>query len=141
MKAGLPPFVLDVNTSRPLMIEQHLTQHQLQVILCHIVICACYFVVAIVGDVEGRPVAMARLVGGVDVPASLQQSHILLRPQNARYVESVVRQPVASEDVRPLFAYRLQLRRRLTGGAQQEFCARRRIRGLSQRECSDCVRR
>ena len=112
MKAGLSPFVLHVNTPCALVVEQHLSEHQLQVILRHVVVGARNFVVAIVGDVEGCTIAMARLVGGVNVPASLQQSHILLRPKHARYVEPIVRQPVAREDVRPLFAYRLQLRRR-----------------------------
>ena len=112
VKARLSPFVLHVNTPCALVVEEHLSEHQFQVILVHIIIGARDLVVAIVSDVESGAVAVARLVGGVDIPASLQQLHILLRPQNARYVESVVRQSVASEDVRPLFAYRLQLRRR-----------------------------
>ena len=112
MKACLSPFVLHVNTPRALVVEEHLPEHQFQVILVHIIVGARNLVVAIVGDVESGAVAVAGLVGGVDIPASLQQSYILLRPQYARYVESIVRQPVASEDVRPLFAYRLQLRRR-----------------------------
>ena len=112
MKACLSPFVLHVNTPCALVVEEHLPEHQFQVILVHIIVGARNLVVAIVSDVESRAVAVTGLIGGVDIPASLQQSHILLRPQNARYVESVVRQPVASEDVCPLFAYRLQLRRR-----------------------------
>ena len=112
MKACLSPFVLHINTPCALVVEEHLPEHQFQVILVHIIVGARNLVVAIVGDVESGAVAVAGLIGGVDIPASLQQLHILLRPQNARYVESVVRQPVASEDVRPLFAYRLQLRRR-----------------------------
>ena len=112
MKACLSPFVLHINTPCALVVEEHLPEHQFQVILVHIIVGARNLVIAIVGDVESGAVAVAGLIGGVDIPASLQQSHILLRPQNARYVESVVWQSVASEDVRPLFAYRFQLRRR-----------------------------
>ena len=112
MKARLTPLVLNKDFACALVVEEHLPEHQFQVILVHEIIGARNLVVAIVGDVESRAVAVAGLVGGVDISASLQQSHILLRPQNARYIESVVRQPVASEDVCPLFAYRLQLRRR-----------------------------
>ena len=112
MKARLTPLVLNKDFACALVVEQHLPEYQFQVILVHEIIGARNLVVAIVSDVESRAVAVAGLVGGVDIPASLQQSPILLRPQNARYIESVVRQPVASEDVRPFFAYRLQLRRR-----------------------------
>ena len=112
MKARLTPLVLNKDFACALVVEEHLPEHQFQVILGHIVVGARNLVVAIVGDVESRAVAVAGLVGGVDIPASLQQSHILLRPQNARYVEPIMRQSVAGENVRPLIAYRLQLRRR-----------------------------
>ena len=112
MKARLTPLVLNKDFACALVVEEHLPEHQFQVILVHEIIGARNLFVAIVSDVESRAVAVAGLVGGVDISASLQQSYILLRPQYARYVESIVRQPVASEDVRPLFAYRLQLRRR-----------------------------
>ena len=112
MKARLSPFVLHVNTPCALVVEEHLPEHQFQVILVHIIVGARNLVVAIVSDVESRAVAVAGLVGGVDIPASLQQSYILLRPQYARYIEPIMRQSVAGEDVRPLIAYRLQLRRR-----------------------------
>ena len=112
MKARLTPLVLNKDFACALVVEQHLPEYQFQVILVHEIIGARNLVVAIVSDVESRAVAVAGLVGGVDILASLQQSYILLRPQYARYIEPIMRQPVASEDVRPLFTYRLQLRRR-----------------------------
>ena len=112
MKARLTPLVLNKDFTCALVVEQHLPEHQFQVILVHEIIGARNLFVAIVSDVESRAVAVAGLVGGVDIPASLQQSYILLRPQYARYIEPIMRQSVAGEDVRPLIAYRLQLRRR-----------------------------
>ena len=59
MKARLTPLVLNKDFACALVVEQHLTEYQLQVILVHEIIGARNLVVAIVSDVESRAVAVA----------------------------------------------------------------------------------
>ena len=102
METRLLPFVLDVDLPCPLMIEQHLPQDELEVILVHVRMRTRNLIITHVREIERGAVAMTRLRGGVDVSAPLQVFHILLRPQDRSHIETVMRQAVTAQYIRPL---------------------------------------
>ena len=102
METRLLPFVLDVDLPCPLMIEQHLPQDELEVILVHVRMRTRNLIITHVREIERGTVAMTRLRGGVDVSAPLQVLHILLRPQDRGHIEAVMRQVIARQNIRPL---------------------------------------
>ena len=94
VEAGLLGFVFDEDLSCALMIEQHLAQHEFQIILMHLIARLRHLVVSHVRQVERRAVAMAGLRDGIDVSAALQVFDIFLRAQHRRHVETIMRQVV-----------------------------------------------
>lgn len=108
MEAGLLGFVLDVNLRCPLVVEQHLSEYEFQIILMHIVARTRNLVVAEVCQIERRAVAVATLRNGVDVSAALQLAYILLCAQNRCHTKPVMRQVVAPQYIRPFVAYCVQ---------------------------------
>lgn len=91
MKAGLLCFIFDVYLPRPLMVEQHLAQHQFEVIFMHIIARACYFLITHIREVKSGTVTMTALRGGIDIPAVLQVFDVLLGAQYRGDVEAVMR--------------------------------------------------
>ena len=71
MKAGLFRLIFDVYLPRPLMIEQHLAQHQFEVIFMHIIARACYFLITHIREIKSGTVTMTALRSGIDIPAAL----------------------------------------------------------------------
>ena len=107
METRLLPFVLDVDLPGPLMIEQHLPQDELEVILVHVRMRTRNLIITHVREIERGAVAMTRLRGGVDVSAPLQVLHILLRLQDRGHIEAVMRQVIARQNIRPLGSDRI----------------------------------
>jgi len=91
METTLLPFVFHVYLPCALMVEQHLSQDEFEIILVHVRMRVRYLIITHVREVEGRAVAMTRLRGRVDITASLQVLHIFLRTQHGGYIEAVVR--------------------------------------------------
>ena len=71
MKAGLFRLIFDVYLPRPLMVEQHLAQHQFEVIFMHIIARACYFLITHIREIKSGTVTMTALRSGIDIPAAL----------------------------------------------------------------------
>ena len=90
VKAGLFRFVFDVNLPCPLMIQQHLSQDEFQIILVHVVARARNLIISHVREVEGCAVTMATLCDGIDVSAFLKVFDIFLRPQHRGDVKPIV---------------------------------------------------
>ena len=108
MEARLFGFVLDVYLTGTLVVEQHLPEYEFEIILVHVVAGTCHLVEVEIRQVECGAVAMAALRHGVDVPATLQLTNVLLRTQDRRHAKAVVRQVVAAEYIRPLLTYGIQ---------------------------------
>ena len=79
MKASLLDFILDIGTLSAADIAEHLREHPLQRVVAHLLL---YGVIAVVADVEGGAIEVARVVGGIAIMA-LQSGHIVLGAQNA----------------------------------------------------------
>ena len=101
MEATLLPFVFHVDLTRPLMVEQHLSEHQFEVVLVHVIARARYLIIMHIGEVEGRAEAVAGLGDGVDVSASLERTDVFLCAEDRGDAEPIVRQAVALQDIRP----------------------------------------
>ena len=108
VEAALLRFVLDVYLPCPLVVEQHLPEHQFEVVFVHVVACARHLVIPHVREVKRRAVAVTGLRDRIDVAAALQVLDVLLRAEHGGDVEPVMRQAVALQYIRPLFAYRVQ---------------------------------
>ncbi len=78
VKAGLFGFVFDENFPCSLVIQQHLSQDEFQIILVHVIARARYLIISHVREIEGGAVAMTALRDGIDVSAALQVFDILL---------------------------------------------------------------
>ena len=59
VKAGLFGFVFDVNLPCPLMIQQHLSQDEFQIILVHVIARARNLIISHIREVKGGAVTMA----------------------------------------------------------------------------------
>ena len=90
VKAGLFGFVFDVNLPCPLMIQQHLSQDEFQIILVHVIARARNLIISHVREVKRRAIAMTTLRDGIDVSAALQVFDIFLRPQHRGDVKPIV---------------------------------------------------
>ena len=90
VKAGLFGFVFDVNLPCPLMIQQHLSQDEFQIILVHVIARARNLIISHVREVESCAVTMATLRDGIDVSVALQVFDIFLRPQHRGDVKPIV---------------------------------------------------
>ena len=90
MEAGLFRFVLHVDLSCPLMVQQHLSQDQFEVVLVHVIARARNLIITHVREVEGRAVTMTALRDGVDVSAALQVLNIFLRAQHGGDIKTIM---------------------------------------------------
>ena len=81
MKTSLKPFVLYIAQPLCLQVEQHLCQHFLQVVIIARRGVALQRHEAVVGDVDGRSVAMTRVRHRVHVTL-LQPFYIMTRTQH-----------------------------------------------------------
>ena len=109
MKTRLFPLVFDVDLPGTLMVQQHLSENEFEVVLVHVHARVRYLIISHVREVEGRAVAMAGLGDGIDIAASLKLPYVFLRAEHGSDIEAVVRQAVSGEDVRPFVTYRIQL--------------------------------
>lgn len=94
MEARLFPLVLDVNLAGSLMVEQHLSQNEFQIIFVHVIVCARYLIVTHIREIKSGAVTMAGLCDGVDIATFLQELDIFLRTQYRRDVKLIMRQTV-----------------------------------------------
>ena len=108
MEAGLFPFIFDIDFAGSLVVEEHLSEHEFEVIFVHIIARLCYLVVAHVSEIEGGTVAMTRVRDGVDVSAALQVLYVLFGTQYGGDIEAIMREVIAFEDVGPLVTDRVQ---------------------------------
>lgn len=109
MEAGLFPFVLDVDAPGALVVKENLSEDEFEVILVHVQVRSGHFVIAHIGEIEGRAVAVTALGDGVDIAASLQVLDVLLRAQDRGDIEAVMGQTVTAQDIRPLCSDGIQL--------------------------------
>ena len=109
MEARLLPFVLDVYLSGSLVVEQHLSENQFEIILVHVIARARNLIISHVREIEGRAVTMTTLRDGVNVSAPLQVLDIFLRTQYGGDIETVMGQAVALQYIRPFGADGIQL--------------------------------
>ena len=84
------PFVFDVDFAGTLVVEEDLTQDQFEIVLVHVHARGRYFIISHVREVKGGAVTMTGLCGGVDVPATLEETDVLLGSQNGCDIETVV---------------------------------------------------
>lgn len=108
MEARLFPLVLDVNLAGSLMVEQHLSQNEFQIILVHIIACARNLIETHIREIKSGAVTVTGLRDGVDVSAALQVLDILLRTEYGSDVKTVMRQTVPRQYICPLGADRVQ---------------------------------
>ena len=109
VEAGLLVFVLDVDTSCALFVEEDLTKNQFQIILVHVLARARYLIKTEVCQVEGGAIVVARVGSGIDVTTALQLLDIILGAEHAGDIELIMRQTIALQDIRELGTNALQL--------------------------------
>ncbi len=86
-----------------------MSQDQFEIILVHVHMRARYLIITHVREIEGRAVTMAGLGDGVDVSAALQVFDIFLRAEDGGDVETIVRQVVSTQYIRPFGPDSIQL--------------------------------
>ena len=79
METCLSPLILDIDFASTLVVEKHLSQHQFDIILMHILARARYLIISVIRQVESRSITMAGIGCGIDIAALLQVFHIILR--------------------------------------------------------------
>ena len=102
MEARLFPFIFNIYLTGALVVEQHLSEHQFEVIFVHIIARAGYLIIAHVREVKGRAVTMTALGDGIDIAAALQVLDVFLRTQHGCDIKAVMRQVIAAQYIRPL---------------------------------------
>ena len=102
MEAGLFPFIFDIYLACALMVEEHLPEHQFEVIFVHIIARARHLIIAHVRKVEGCAVAMTALRDGIDIAAALEEPDVFLRTQHGCHIKTVMGQVIAAQYIRPL---------------------------------------
>ena len=102
MEARLFPFVFNIYFVGTLMVEEHLPEDEFEVIFVHVIARARYLIISHIREIEGRAVTMTALRDGIDIAAALEEPDVFLRTQHTRYIESVMRQVIATEYIRPL---------------------------------------
>ena len=78
METCLFPLILDIDFASTLVIQKHLSQHQFDIILMHILARARYLIITVVRQVECSAIAMAGIGRSIDIATLLQVFHIIL---------------------------------------------------------------
>jgi len=86
-----------------------LSQDQFEIILVHVHMRARYLIITHVREIEGRAVAMARLRDRIDIATALQILDVFLCAKNRGDVETIVRQVVSTQYIRPFGPDGIQL--------------------------------
>ena len=103
------PFVLDVDAPGALVVKEDLAEDEFEVIFVHVQVRSGHFVIAHIGEIEGRAVAVTALRDGVDIAAALQVLDVFLRAKHGGDIKAIMGESVAAQDIRPLCSDGIQL--------------------------------
>ena len=78
MEAGLFPFIFDIDFTGALMVKEHLSEDEFEVVLVHVHMRARNLIISHIREVEGCAIAVTGLRDGVDVSAALEVLDIFL---------------------------------------------------------------